>query len=477
MHQKALFLLALAKGVWALNATTANELTPLADQVLAGGSLDLLQAYAKPTDQKLAKSMHLASPLSSTGATGNAYRMGWFSDLDTWPAGSIAIIGVQGVILKSGMCGIGSMDRAERITEAANHPNVAAILLDIDTPGGQISGLATVHDAILAARESKPVVAVINDGGCYSAGYHTASACTEIWATHSTCGVGSIGVVCQFTDTTEQDKKEGRKRVAVYATLSTEKNKSHAQALAGDTAALVAELDILNDDFHARIKAQRGAKLSDPAAVFAGQTYNATEGVRLGLIDTIGSMQQALARCSELASSPKVPAAGSARLDTVALNVQLAAPAPAASTDPLTISIPTPPMKKFARIAALMGVDASAFVTDAQGAHLNLATLEAIENDLATGAVAATDLATATTERNTAQQALATAQAGQVTANTTILDLQARLLTAPAGTNAAKAGQETPPANSEGAAATGDFNDVDAAAAADLAAQRARFAL
>jgi ClpP class serine protease len=468
MQRNALFLLALAKGIFSFDAGTAATLAPLADRVLAGESLELLAEHGlvqgTQVDEAVRKSIHAATPAPTAAAGGGAqvFRYGWHSDLDSLAPGSIAIISVQGIILKNAMCGIGSMDRADRIRTAGAHRNVAAILLDIDTPGGQVSGLNSVHDAILEVRAAgKPVIALINDGYCYSAGYHTASACTEIWATHTTSGVGSIGTMCQFIDTTEADKKQGIKRVAVYATDSTEKNQTFQKALAGDVAALVAELDTLNKDFQARILAQRAAKIKDTALVFKGQTMSAAEGIKLGLVDSIGSMQAALNRCTELA-----------RLGTGA------APAPAPEgglfdgdddedDDEMTSTNPNqsddPNMKQFPLLAAALGLaSAKDFNTNAEGAHLQPAHLDALEARLATAAGLQSQLDTATTARATAEQSLATAQAQATKDAGRIADLSARLLDAPAGTDAKHDGQEKPAEGSEETPEANAWDTLDA---------------
>ena len=437
-HHTAL-LLALAKGEWALNEATINKLAPLADEVLATGNLELLQAHYTPVAPEVQRQMHLATPSAAAGAAPGAFRMGWFTDLDMVPRGSIAIVGVQGIIMKYGMCGIGSMDRAERIIEAANHPNVAGIMLEIDTPGGQVAGLSTLWDAIIEARKQKPVLAFINDGDCYSAGYNTASACTEIWASHGTCGVGSIGTMCQFTDTTEEDKRAGRKRVAVYATASTEKNAKYHKALAGDTTELVKELDLLNEDFHGKIRSQRGSKIKNESRVLKGQTMGAAEGVQEGLVDTIGSKELALARILELASEK--PAAG--KLNPTATEK----PAETGTKPPFSKST----MNTYPHIAAALSIAEKDLVTTAEGSTLQPVQLAAIEAKLVTAATATTQLATVQGELTTANASLATASASLATAQadvtakaTTITELQQKLAKGPAaaGTDSHKTGQE-----------------------------------
>lgn len=482
MSKVALYM-ALAKGIWSFHAPTANELIPLADRVLAGESLDLFAEHGtvKKTaiDADVANQINVATASAgpAAGSTAQVFRMGWYTDLNDVAPGSIAIVSVQGVILKSSYCGMGSMDRADRIMRAGQHKNVAAVLLDIDTPGGQVAGLSTVYDAILAVRAmGKPVLGFINDGDCYSAGYNTASACTEIWASHATCGVGSIGTVCQFTDSSEADRKEGRKRVAVYATDSTEKNQTFIKALAGDYGPLTAELDVLNKDFQLKIQKQRAAKIQDTSKVFKGQTYHATEGVKMGLIDKIGNMQAALNRCAELAKLGDATPAPT--------NDELILDDDEEDFDATTTPNSTTSMKQFPFMAALFGIAAKDFQNNAEGAHLNAAHLDLVEAQLQAAAGHQAAVTAANQARDTAQAALTTAQGELTTAQASVtakegelVKLRTQLANVPAGTEAPKPGQELAPTGTDKNQAANEWDAMDAEALADLAKHKAQYGL
>jgi len=69
---------------------------------------------------------------------------------------------------------------------------VKAIVLDIESPGGEVSGVADAADAVRAARSAKPVHAVVSNI-CASGAYWVASQAGDI-AANETAFVGSIGV-------------------------------------------------------------------------------------------------------------------------------------------------------------------------------------------------------------------------------------------------------------------------------------------
>jgi signal peptide peptidase SppA len=87
---------------------------------------------------------------------------------------------------------------ATAIREAAEDPDVDIIVLELDCPGGTVSGWDDISAAIKAAREVKPVKALVHDGA-YSLGMRMACMCDEIVAT-PTAAVGSIGTIVMLYD-------------------------------------------------------------------------------------------------------------------------------------------------------------------------------------------------------------------------------------------------------------------------------------
>lgn len=84
------------------------------------------------------------------------------------------------------------------LTAALNEAAVSAILLNVDSPGGEVNGIAELAAMIRAAEAQKPVVAYISDLGA-SAAYWLASAAQEV-VVASTALVGSIGVIATMPD-------------------------------------------------------------------------------------------------------------------------------------------------------------------------------------------------------------------------------------------------------------------------------------
>jgi signal peptide peptidase SppA len=118
--------------------------------------------------------------------------------------GGVAIVQVCGTLVQklgtlrpySGMTGYDGI-RQNFMTAMAD-PDVKAIMLDIDSPGGEVSGCFDLVDAIYKARGTKPIWSILNESA-YSAAYAIASAADRI-VVPRTGGVGSIGVIWMHMD-------------------------------------------------------------------------------------------------------------------------------------------------------------------------------------------------------------------------------------------------------------------------------------
>jgi len=104
----------------------------------------------------------------------------------------------------------------QEIKKAIENEGVTRIVLELDTPGGDITGIQSLANTIYQARGKKEIIAVVKDLAA-SAGYWIASACSKIILASETAMVGSIGVVMCHKDFSEAEKKEGVITTEIYA--------------------------------------------------------------------------------------------------------------------------------------------------------------------------------------------------------------------------------------------------------------------
>ncbi|MGI4763408.1 MAG: S49 family peptidase [Janthinobacterium lividum] len=228
---------------------------------------------------------------------------------------NVRVIGISGPLLKDDQeCGPLGMSTLARYVQAlGNDPHVDAVVFKIDSPGGQVYGTQTLADAIMQC--GKPTVALCDDGLMCSAAYWIGASCDRVLATHETCTIGSIGVMASWADKSGKLEKEGVVFHEVYASQSTKKNADFAAAKAGDYGPMQERLSAICDQFIGAVSANRGDRLDQKAAkkagAFAGDTFHAAEAQEMGLIDGIGSLQDAFALCAELVQEQRVASTAS----------------------------------------------------------------------------------------------------------------------------------------------------------------------
>ncbi|WP_265024742.1 S49 family peptidase [Wolbachia endosymbiont (group B) of Protocalliphora azurea] len=133
----------------------------------------------------------------------------------------IAIIRIYGVLTKKTeafdhILGMTSYEKIrEEIEKALMDEEVETILLDIDSPGGEVNGIFDLADFIYESRAKKRVIAIANDDA-YSAAYAIASSAEKVFVSR-TSGVGSIGVIASHIDQSGFDEKQGIKYTTVFA--------------------------------------------------------------------------------------------------------------------------------------------------------------------------------------------------------------------------------------------------------------------
>lgn len=186
----------------------------------------------------------------------------------------------------------------QMIEDARRDPDTTGAILDVDSPGGMVTGGLEVSDAAEALAKDKPTVAWVS-GICASLGYHIASAGSRIIASRSAM-VGSIGTIISYLDWTRYLKERGIDPVVVT------NKEAHLKATTAPgvemdkrrMAYLQQRVEDCAAEFHATVKRRRGA-LNEEAK--SGAVYIAERAQGLGLIDGIGGLDWAVANLRDVA--------------------------------------------------------------------------------------------------------------------------------------------------------------------------------
>ena len=209
----------------------------------------------------------------------------------------IAVVPVLGPMVKRGsfldsLFGFGNYEDVQaRFDSALNDPSVDAILLEIDSPGGEAAGAFDLADRIFAARGSKPVWAMANESA-FSAAYAIGSAADKLFLTR-TGGVGSIGVLAAHVDQSGYDEKQGVKVTTI--TAGARKNDFNAHEPLSEDAAgfLQAEVNRLYGLFVNTVSRNRSLSSDAIRATEAGLFFG-DDAVKAGLADGVGTFESIL---------------------------------------------------------------------------------------------------------------------------------------------------------------------------------------
>ena len=218
------------------------------------------------------------------------------------PSGKVAVIPIHGTLVRrtsgieaeSGLTSYTGI--AAQLDAALASPEIAAILLDIDSPGGESGGVFDLADRIRAASEVKPVWAVANDMA-FSAAYALASAATRVFVAR-TGGVGSIGVIAMHVDQSVKDAQDGVRYTAVFAGERKNDLNPHEPISNEAHAVLKAEVDRIYDLFVETVARHRGLDADAVRATEAGLFFG-PDAVATGLADAVGSLDDALTQLTQ----------------------------------------------------------------------------------------------------------------------------------------------------------------------------------
>lgn len=231
-------------------------------------------------------------------ANGENVAMGAFDLEDVKPASDkgyevvegIAIVPIQGTLVQklgclrpySGLCGYDGI-RA-MVSMALEDDAVQAIVLDVDSPGGEVSGCFDLVDSIYSARGVKPIWAILTESA-YSAAYAIASAADRILVPR-TGGTGSVGVICAHVDFSKALSQAG---IAVTLITYGDRKGDGNEYSPLEKATLdrfQADVDAMGDLFVETVARNRNISTARVRDTQAG-TYLGAAGVRIGFADAV----------------------------------------------------------------------------------------------------------------------------------------------------------------------------------------------
>lgn len=176
---------------------------------------------------------------------------------------------------------------------ASQDPRTRAVLLDMESPGGEAVGAFEAAAAVRQLAAIKPVWAMVN-GLAASAAYAIASAATRI-VSMPTGISGSIGVVLAHFDYSEMLAKEGIKPTFIHAGANKVDANPYQALPVAVRDRLQAEVNTFYELFVETVAAGRPGLTAKAIRDTQAGTFMGAEALELGLIDALGTFEGALA--------------------------------------------------------------------------------------------------------------------------------------------------------------------------------------
>jgi protease-4 len=176
------------------------------------------------------------------------------------------------------------------LRDAFKNKNTVAVIMRINSPGGSPVQAGYVNDEIKRLRAKYPdtkIYAVISDM-CASGGYYIAAAADEIYADKASI-VGSIGVLMNGFGFVDTMKKLGVERRLITAGKHKGTLDPFSPIKPEELKHVRSLLDGVHQQFINVVKEGRGDRLKETPDLFSGYFWNGEEGIKLGLVDGLGS--------------------------------------------------------------------------------------------------------------------------------------------------------------------------------------------
>ena len=212
----------------------------------------------------------------------------------------VAVIYAEGEIVEGDDVSNMAGDRFARIIEKLRKDqNVKAVVLRVDSPGGSVSASEKIRAALDALMKEKPLVASYGDYAA-SGGYWISNGCQKIYADATTI-TGSIGVFSMIPEFSKVTKKVG---VGVESVSSNKHSDMYSLMRPFDTQELAymqGSVEDIYDRFVNLVATSRGLTPERVDEIAQGRVWAATDALEIGLVDEIGTLEDAIRYAAALA--------------------------------------------------------------------------------------------------------------------------------------------------------------------------------
>jgi ClpP class serine protease len=210
------------------------------------------------------------------------------SELEGEDAVAVSIVGV---LTKYDTWWAGSKSIIKTLEAIEANESIQTVVLVVDGPGGYSHAIQDLGEYIRSM--STTTVAFVEDMAA-SAHQQLVASCNVCFANNKMAIMGSIGTYQTVFDDTGFWESMGIKVEDIYAPESDKKNESYRAWVDGDPSKIKAETSVWAKDFITKMKELKPGIDSNQKDIYKGITIHASEALEIGLIDGIGTIQDAL---------------------------------------------------------------------------------------------------------------------------------------------------------------------------------------
>lgn len=227
--------------------------------------------------------------------------------------GDVAVINIGGVITTggstSGLLGgvtSGSNDINSQIRQVAENPNIKAVVLRLNSPGGTVAGTQEIAQEIDRLRKSgKKVVASMGDVAA-SGAYWIASRCDKVVANPGTM-TGSIGVIMQTENLEGLYEKLGIEEYTFKSGKYKDMGSPTRQITEDEKAIMQEMVDEHYEHFVTAVAEGRSMDIENARELATGRVFTGSQAKDVGLVDEMGNFYDAIDLAAQLAGIPGKP--------------------------------------------------------------------------------------------------------------------------------------------------------------------------
>ncbi len=178
------------------------------------------------------------------------------------------------------------------LDELGERPDVKAVILRIDSPGGAVGPSQELYSAVRRLDSKKAVVASMGSVAA-SGGYYAASAARRIVANPGTI-TGSIGVIVQFMSAEDLLKKLGLRGYVIKSGRFKDAGSPLRKMNAEEKAILQDVVNDVNSQFVRAVAEGRGMKSKEVRKLADGRIFTGEQAKKKGLVDELGDLTSAI---------------------------------------------------------------------------------------------------------------------------------------------------------------------------------------